>query len=246
MVTFRVIPVLDIKEGIVVHAVRGERDRYMPIKSILCKSAKPLDVALAMRRIFNFQELYIADIDSITGSGDNYDIISDIVRRARFGSIMVDAGIDSMKAARELFNIGADRVVIATETLSSLERLDALLSRFGPGRLILSMDFYDNRMVSPCGDLAGMDPIGAVEVFNKYAFEEVIFIDLARVGSESGFDIETISRMVNKARMRVIVGGGARDVRDLLLLNEVGAAGVLIATALHKGRMKAADLRLLK
>jgi phosphoribosylformimino-5-aminoimidazole carboxamide ribotide isomerase len=246
MTTFRVIPVLDIKEGVVVHAVRGERDRYMPIKSVLCKSAKPLDVALALRRIFNFRELYIADIDSITGSGDNYDVISEIVRSAEFDSVIVDAGIDSVEDAKELFNVGVDKAIVATETLSSLDRLDALLSRFGSGRLVLSMDFCDNRMVSPCGDLAGIDPIGAVEIFNKYAFEEAIFIDLARVGSELGFDIGTISRMVDKARMQVIVGGGARNVRDVLLLKRVGAAGVLIATALHKGRVKAADLRLLK
>ena len=47
----KVIPVIDILNGIVVHAVRGKRREYQPLQSILCKSVEPLEVAKAFKTL---------------------------------------------------------------------------------------------------------------------------------------------------------------------------------------------------
>jgi phosphoribosylformimino-5-aminoimidazole carboxamide ribotide isomerase len=50
-----IIPVMDILNGIVVHAVRGEREKYKPIKSILSASPDPVEIANAFKKILNLK-----------------------------------------------------------------------------------------------------------------------------------------------------------------------------------------------
>jgi phosphoribosylformimino-5-aminoimidazole carboxamide ribotide isomerase len=63
--TVKIIPVIDVLGGRVVHAVRGRRKEYQPLKSTLCASTDPVDVAAALKAL-GFGELYVADLDAIT------------------------------------------------------------------------------------------------------------------------------------------------------------------------------------
>ncbi len=74
--------------------------------------------------------------------------------------------------------------------------------------------------------------------------EAVIVMTLARVGSGDGPDLERIASIVAAAGgRRVYAAGGVRDRADIEALHAAGAAGVLIATALHAGTIKAGDLQ---
>ncbi len=70
----KIIPVIDILSGVAVHAVRGKREEYQPLKSVLCASSKPVDVAFAYKAR-GFKELYIADLDAILGKGKNSSVL---------------------------------------------------------------------------------------------------------------------------------------------------------------------------
>lgn len=74
----RVIPVIDILKGKAVQAIMGERKKYQPIKTVLTPSPDPLDIAVAFKELFNFNELYIADLDAIQGSASNIEVIKKI------------------------------------------------------------------------------------------------------------------------------------------------------------------------
>jgi phosphoribosylformimino-5-aminoimidazole carboxamide ribotide isomerase len=65
----RVVPVLDLKGGHVVHGVGGRREEYRPVVSRLTDSSAPADVATAFRDRFGLSELYVADLDDIAGTG---------------------------------------------------------------------------------------------------------------------------------------------------------------------------------
>ncbi len=73
-----IIPVIDILDGKVVHAVKGERNKYRPVKSILTKSPHPLDVAKVFKEKLGLTKLYIADINSILEKGNNFRYIEEI------------------------------------------------------------------------------------------------------------------------------------------------------------------------
>ena len=67
----RIVPVLDLKGGLAVHAVRGQRDAYAPVRSTLAASADPVELARAFRTKLGCDACYVADLDAITGRGDH-------------------------------------------------------------------------------------------------------------------------------------------------------------------------------
>ena len=206
------VGVIDLKDGTAVHAVRGERERYRAI-------GDPLSLA----RRYGVDELYVADLDAIAGRPVQTAIIAALAREAR---VMVDAGVSEPGRARELLDLGVDRVIVGTETLADA---DALL----PGA-VLSVDLYDGRTLSLDPRLAGLPALDALE--RLAGPREVIVLDLARVGTGMGPDVETIAAIhAAFPDLELLAGGGVRDGEDLRALESAGAAGALVGTALHRG-----------
>jgi phosphoribosylformimino-5-aminoimidazole carboxamide ribotide isomerase len=213
----RVVGVIDLKDGTAVHAVRGERERYRPV-------GDPLSLA----RRFRLEELYVADLDAIAGAGDNDAVIRALAREAR---IMVDAGVSEPGRAQALLELGVHRVVVGTETLADADALGRLL-REG----VLSVDLREGRTLSPDPRLAGLQALDAVALLHRPGLREVIVLDLARVGSGAGPDVAAIAEIhAAFPELQLLAGGGVRDAADLRALARVGAAGALVATALHRG-----------
>ena len=68
--SFKIIPVLDLKEGIVVLGMKGERDKYKPLESILTSSVQVMEVIKAFYQKVYLTEYYLADLDAIGSSGE--------------------------------------------------------------------------------------------------------------------------------------------------------------------------------
>jgi phosphoribosylformimino-5-aminoimidazole carboxamide ribotide isomerase len=225
----RVVGVIDLKDGQAVHAVRGERERYRPVDSVITPDGgDPLALARALRSELGLDEVYVADLDAITGAGEHRATISALAREA---SLMVDAGVSEPGRARELLDLGAQRVIVGTETLSG--GLDALLAEIP--QLVLSVDLRDGRLLSSDPALAGLPALEALERLYRPGLREAIVLDLARVGSGAGTDVELIAALGAAFDVQLLAGGGVRDIEDLRALRDAGAAGALVATALHKG-----------
>src|SRR4051812_49736255 len=68
----RVVGVIDLKDGTAVHAVRGERERYRPVRSVVGgDDGDALALARGFRAELELDELYVADLDAITGGDGN-------------------------------------------------------------------------------------------------------------------------------------------------------------------------------
>jgi phosphoribosylformimino-5-aminoimidazole carboxamide ribotide isomerase len=217
----RVVGVIDLKDGTAVHAVRGERERYRPI-------GDPLSLARRFREALGLDELYVADLDAISGGGENDGVIRALAREAR---IMVDAGVSEPERARALLDLGVRRVVVGTETLAAADALDRLLPE-----AVLSVDLRHGRTLSPDPRLAGLPAVDAVARLHRPGLREAIVLDLARVGSGAGPDVGLIAELhAAFPDVEMLAGGGVRHVDDLRALGNAGAAGALVATALHRG-----------
>lgn len=208
--------VIDLKDGTAVHAVRGERERYRPIGD-----------PLALARRFGLEELYVADLDAIAGGGVQSKTIASLARTAR---VMVDAGVREPERAQALLDLGVHRVIVGTETLTDAGALDDLPDA------VLSVDLRDGRTLSRDPRLAGLPALDAVTLLNP--LREVIVLDLARVGTSAGPDVALIAELhAAFPDLVLLAGGGVRDAADLRALADAGAAGALVATALHRGAL---------
>jgi HisA/HisF family protein len=237
----RVVGVIDLKDGTAVHAVRGERERYRPVRSAIGgDDGDALALARGFRAELGLDELYVADLDAIVGDGENGATIGALAREAR---VMVDAGVSEPARARALLDLGAQRVIVGTETLTGPDALDRLLAELPDGALVLSVDLRDGRALSPDPQLAGLPALDAVTRLHRAGLREAILLDLARVGSGSGPDVALIGEIrATFPDLELLAGGGVRDVDDLRALDAAGAAGALVATALHRGVIGAREL----
>jgi HisA/HisF family protein len=239
----RVVGVIDLKDGTAVHAVRGERERYRPVRSVLAgDDGDAVALARAFRSELGLDEVYVADLDAIGGGDGNPALLTALAHEA---SIMVDAGVTEPERARALLDLGVHRVIVGTETLSGGDALDGLLAELPAGAVILSVDLRDGRLLSSDPQLAGLPALDAMR--RLPAVREAIVLDLARVGSGGGPDVDLIAAIHSAfPDLELLAGGGVRDVDDLRALDDAGAAGALVATALHRGvigRRELAELR---
>lgn len=237
----RVIPVLDLLGGIAVHARRGERETYKKVQSVLAESADPIDLVLAFREKLKRTEVYIADLDAVQGRGDNFRLIAEIAREGSMG-LLVDAGVRRDEEIRRLFDLGVEKVIVASETMEDLTALSGIVEWFGTERLIFSIDMKGRRVLWG-SDRAPTNPYEAVAQIKRFGINEAILLELERIGMEGGVDADFVADLIRAAPgLNLIVGGGIRDVRDLLTLKRIGASGALVATAFHNGRITKEDL----
>ena len=237
----RVIPVIDLLHGQVVHAVKGLRENYKPIKSVLCDTPDPLKVAKAFRTLLNLNEVYIADLDAIQ---DPHQIhhrktIADISRREGV-DIILDAGVSTVDDIRELIDCGVRKVVIGSETLQTWDAVQDIPSKINPEHLIFSLDLRAGKILSRCPALSAMEAMEAIECLASAGWQEVILLDLKRVGSGEGIETSLATEVRAKLpELRLLLGGGIDNPEELTVLKSLGVSGVLTASALHRGTITA-------
>ncbi len=229
--------------GRVVQGLRGERQHYRAVRSGLVAGSDPVAVAQALCRECGGMAVYVADLDALEGRGDQREVIREL-RDDLGAEPWVDAGVSDSKAASRLLEAGAARVIVGTETLTDLGSLRAIREILPPAQMLVSVDVGDHGVLSRCSALSGQPAVAAIELLANEDVTEFILLALSHVGTGAGPDVEAL-RAVRAAfpGMRLIAGGGVRTAEDLRSLAEAGADGVLLATALHRGWITAADIR---
>jgi phosphoribosylformimino-5-aminoimidazole carboxamide ribotide isomerase len=237
----KVIPVIDILNGIVVHAVRGKRNEYQPLQSGLCDSVDPLEVAKAFEKS-GFGELYIADLDAIIECSTNFQVFQKISQETTL-KLMVDAGITSVERADKLLKSGVSKIIIGTETLENKTFVEKAVKCFGSRHVVVSLDLSGDIIVGRLALGGTVDAIGLLKEFKRNGVSQVIVLDLARVGSGEGVNTEFLKTVIADVGINVYVGGGVRNVDDLIELERLGVSGALVATALHSGKISVDELK---
>ncbi|MGH6818914.1 MAG: HisA/HisF-related TIM barrel protein [Methylovirgula sp.] len=227
-----VIPVIDLKGGAVVRAERGERHLYAPIDTPLAPTSRPADVVAGFLALHEFRTIYIADLDAIEGKSDHSALISALEAAFPLVDFWVDCGIGTGAEAIAWLASHRGDLVFGSESLRDAGLITSLARR---PRSLLSLDFR------------GEEFQGATHLAED-AFlwpPRLIAMTLARVGSHAGPDFDRLLdiRAKSAGRHAIYAAGGVRGPEDLRLLEEAGMAGVLVASALHDGRLGAQQLR---
>lgn len=225
-----IIPVIDLMHGRVVHAKRGERDRYEPVASSLCSSSAPLEVVDALLALHAFKRLYIADLDAIRRHGNHRLLVEAIRLRYPQLDIWLDAGFGGVNDLA-LWQALEVACVVGSESLQDIESYLQLRDHNNQ-QAILSLDFTTQGYQGPQALLHNAELWPAT----------VIAMTLAQVGSDAGPDLQTLSRIRKAAAGRLYAAGGVRGIEDIRALQESGIDGVLVASALHAGNLTRAEM----
>lgn len=240
------LPVIDLLDGMVVRAIAGQRSNYKPICSPLAGSAEPIAVLRSLFGLAPFGAIYVADLDAIVGAGSDrhFDILRKLCAKlAALGGdeLWLDAG-----AATWLEELGATAAaqgvrlvpVLGSESLADRSALAARRASLADLDCVLSLDYRAGEFLGP----ADLDRSPAQWP------RRVVVMELAAVGADSGPALQRFDEVVTTARdggrqdIVFYAAGGVRDVADLRRLASHGAGGVLLASALHDGRIDAGEL----
>lgn len=228
-----IIPVIDIRKGVVVHAQAGDRKNYRPLMSPFAASSSTADVLEGLLELYPFDTVYVADLDAIEGTADQKHDLPSLLSKYSQTSFWIDDGVDKLKEACSDFGRGI-RQVVGTENLAETGDLRRMAVPPIPDPFVLSLDYFDGVPNGPRALFCSPD------LWPR----DIIVMTLARVGRHLGPDFDQLRSVVSMAgkTRRVYAAGGVRDIDDVKRLQDLGAHGALIASALHKGKIKPSDL----
>lgn len=236
----RVIPVIDLKDGLVVRGIAGRREEYRPIVSQLVNEPTPQAVATAFVNQFGLGEAYVADLDAIGGMPPNVAAYQAIASAGL--KLWIDAGIGTKQAARRLE--GETTIIMGLESLESPAELEGVIRQRGADRVIFSLDLKSGRPLTKIESWQ-RQPLEIVDAAVGLGVRRLIVLDLADVGVGRGTGTLELIRQLRAAHpgLELIGGGGVRGLADLQQMAAAGCDAALVASALHDGQITADEVR---
>ncbi|UOA10364.1 HisA/HisF-related TIM barrel protein [Methylobacter sp. S3L5C] len=222
----KIIPVIDLKDGVVVHARQGMREQYQPISTSLCQSSDIYKVIDAFLGAYDFETIYIADLNAITHQGDHERLITEVLAFFPDIQFWIDSGYQLPKKypCNHLPVLGSESY--SDETALELKDFNK--------RFILSLDYSIS------------ETLGAKSLFSDPDLwpDTIIIMTLNRVGSNQGPDLVKLNGFCRRyPHKHFIAAGGVRNADDLQVLKQVGVQQALIASALHSGAIRREDIQ---
>lgn len=221
-----IIPVLDLMNSIAVSGKSGNRDSYTPLNSVFASNSDPVSIANNLN-INGAKQIYIADLDLIEKKGHNLDVIKMI---NTILPVMLDSGVRDFDSFKFYLDY-AYKLIVATETLDSIEELHKIFDKFPKERIVVSVDIKNNKLFSKM-DISLEDFKNELKIIDP---NEIILLDISKVGTKSGFNKELMNNF-SEFKDKIILGGGITE-EELLDINQFGIKKVLVGSALHNGEV---------
>ncbi len=240
MITKRIIPCLDVKDGRVVKGVNftGLSDVNSPVELAKYYSDCGAD------------ELVFYDI---TASSDGRAIFTDILceaARSVFIPLTVGGGINTLSDFDRVLKCGADKVSVNSGAIKNPDLIYEAAKRYGDQCVVISADVkrVDGvfRVFAKGGrENTGMEAIEWIKKCVGNGAGEVVLNSIDTDGVKGGFDIEMLRAVCDAVDVPVIASGGAgkmQDFTDLFKSLPKVDAG-LAASVFHFGEIKISDLK---
>ena len=230
MLKIRLIPTLLLKDGRMIKTRQfGEyRDVGNP-KTV----AKVYDAQRA-------DELIFLDI---TATVENRHFLFDIVRAVAeecFIPLTVGGGIKTVEQAREILQLGADKVTVNTAAVERPELIAEIAKKFGRSTVVVSIDYKRNAtganevFVERGTRPTGLDPVAWAKEADARGAGEILLTCIDREGMMNGYDLDTTRAVADAISIPVIASGGVGTLQDLVRgITEGHASAVAAASIFH-------------
>lgn len=240
MITKRIIPCLDVKDGRVVKGVNfeGLNDVSSPVELGRYYSDCGAD------------ELVFYDI---TASSDGRKLFTDILKevaRNIFIPLTVGGGINTLEDFDRVLKCGADKVSVNSGVIKNPDLIKAAAEKYGSQCVVISADIKrvdgEFRVFARGGrDDTGMEGVSWIKRCVDNGAGEVVVNSIDTDGVKKGFDIEMLKAVCNAVNVPVIASGGAGRAQDFVtLFNEIPDIDAgLAASIFHFGEVKISDLK---
>ncbi|WP_086975806.1 1-(5-phosphoribosyl)-5-[(5-phosphoribosylamino)methylideneamino]imidazole-4-carboxamide isomerase [Archaeoglobus fulgidus] len=225
---FRVIPAIDLKDGKVVRLRQGKEDE------VTFEATNPIEVAKQWVER-GAKVLHVIDLSgAFQGRLRHEEIIAEI---AKMAEVQVGGGIRDFRVAERLFELGVDRVIFGTIAVERVEELREFAKKW-KGRVMVAIDSKKGRVaVKGWKEVVELTPVQLAELYDDLDVS-FLYTNIDVEGLVSGIERERIEEVVKSLRNPVYVAGGISSIEDIRFAKRVGAAGVVIGSALYTKKLK--------
>lgn len=240
MLTKRIIPCLDIKNGKVVKGVN-----FVGLKDV----GDPIELAKRYDQQCSDEVVFL----DITASYEQRDIIKDLIERgAKELSIplAVGGGIRTLDDFRMILACGADKVSVNSAAINNPNLIKEAADEFGVQCVVVAVDAkkratggYDV-YVKGGRENTGIDLIEWVTKCQKLGAGEILLTSMDADGTKAGYDIDMINAVCNVVDIPVIASGGCGSIQDIVdVFKKTNCDAALVASLFHFGEATVEDVR---
>jgi cyclase len=240
MLTVRIIPCLDVKDGRVVKGVN-----FLD----LIDAGDPVEQA----KIYDKEGADELTFLDITASSENRDTILDVVSRTAeqcFMPLTVGGGVRSEKDIRNLLLAGADKVSINTAAVQRPLFVQEAANKFGSQCIVVAIDAKradsgDFQVFTHGGRIAtGINAVEWAKQMVDYGAGEILLTSMDRDGTKKGFDIPLTKLIASSISIPLVASGGVGSIDHFSEgVIEGGASAVLAASVFHFGQVRISDVK---
>ena len=231
--SFSVIPAVDMQDGEVVQLVGGERDTGTRYGDPVEAAERWVDAGAEI--------LHLVDLDgAFEGERVNADAVEAIVEAVDV-PVQLGGGIRTAADASDLLSLGVDRVILGTAAVEDPD-IVTRISEMHADSVIVSLDAKDGKVVvDGWTEGTGLDPAEAAGRYEELGAAGILFTDVDVEGQLTGVRRGPIEAVTEAVEIPVIASGGVATLDDIRTLREVGAAAVVVGTALYEGKFTLGD-----
>ena len=238
MITVRVIPCLDIREGRVVKGVKfvDLRDARDPVEAAQAYCREGADELV-------FLDIF-ATVENRQTRLEWVKRVADVVTVP----FAVGGGIASLEDMKALFGLGVNKVSINTAAVKNSELITSAVKEFGKDRLVVAIDGIKNPpgsdsprlevVVKSGNEATGIDIVDWAKRVEKLGAGEILLTSKDADGTKKGYDLEMTKAVTEAVSIPVTASGGAGKLEHLYEGVAIGkASAVLAASVFHFGEI---------
>ena len=232
MLSVRIIPCLDVRDGRVVKGVNFVN---------LVDAGNPVEQAKAYENQ-GADELVFLDI---TASSDNRAIMRDVVERTAgecFMPLTVGGGLRTLEDIRLMLNAGADKVSLNTSAITNPDLVSEASAKFGNQCIVVAIDAKRegegrwNVYTHGGRNRTELDAVEWAKEVERRGAGEILLTSMDCDGTKDGYDIALTRAVSDAVKIPVIASGGAGNLKHLVDAVKLGgASAVLAASIFHFG-----------
>ena len=212
----KLIPAIDLKNGKVVKPNSDQREDYAEINKNLAPSSDPIKFIDYLLSQYNFNTIYIADLDSIKNFINNNDLVENILNKFKNINFLIDNGVVK-SSDLNIIKLKNFHQIVATETYQDY----SFLKNNDFKNYILSLDFKNNKVISKNKGYINISP------------KKVICMNMDNIGKKTGLNSNNIQ--ITKEiypESKIIISGGIKNNKDIFKLKKDKYNEVILMTAI--------------
>ena len=242
---FEVIPAVDLKGGKCVQLRQGKKEDV-----IFSSTEDPVEIAKQWV-LQGARRLHIIDLDAaLQEDRSNFGVVKRIAESEGvkgIAKIQVGGGIRSYDVAFKLLKIGegvgVERIIFGTAALKTPDLIKKIAEEFSPARVMVALDVRKGKVtIDGWREVTNIDAKEAAKRAERMGAGSLLFTNIDVEGLMKGIEPRIVEEFVISVSVPVVIAGGVTSIADVMQVKEAGASGVVIGSALYKGKIDFNDV----